>query len=132
MEAIRELSQVRNKLETQIRTLQSEMEAIDKAIQLVQRETAANNPKSAPDKSFAKVGLTTACREMIGTEWITPFEIREQLLRRGFKTEHKAKLLNAIFATLRRLAKKGEFESQRINDKLRYRRTAAREHSGAA
>jgi hypothetical protein len=124
MDAIHELSDMRNKLENQIRTLKSELEAVEKTIQLLKRENATTSPRNAEDKSFSRIGLTEACRKSIGDEWISPSEIREQLLKRGFKTPNKAKLLNAVFATLRRLAAKGEFEGQRIDGKLKYRKVA--------
>jgi hypothetical protein len=44
------------------------------------------------------------------------------MMNGGFKNDDKAKLLGYCFATLKRLAAKGELESKRVDGKMKYRK----------
>ncbi len=120
MQAKQELMQLKTKLQQQISVLESEMVTVDKAIQLLEREdhSGASGPK---DARFRKVGLSDACRQIVGSEWASPSEVREALMKGGYKHESKAKLLGSVFATLKRLAAK-EFEGKKVDGKLKYRK----------
>lgn len=130
MEAIKELTRIKDKLQAQIHSLEVETAAIEKAIQLLERE---NRPETVlvQEKRFSKLGLSDACREIAGAEWLSPLEVREQLMRGGFKSDDKVKLLNSVFATLKRLAKMGELEARRVDSKLKYRKRQAAEQTVA-
>lgn len=119
MDAKQELMQLKNKLQKQIAVLESEMRTVDAAIQLLERENqvGATGPH---DKRFRKVGLSDACRQIVGSEWISPAEVRNQMMQGGFKNDDKAKLLGAVFATLKRIAKK-EIEGKKVDGKMKYR-----------
>ena len=55
-------------------------------------------------------------------EWITPSLVRDSMLSGGYRIEDSSKLLGYVFATLKRLAKKGDLEGKRIDGRLRYRK----------
>ena len=40
----------------------------------------------------------------------------------GFKNDDKAKLLSYVFATLKRLAAKGELDGRKVDGKMKYRK----------
>jgi hypothetical protein len=67
------------------------------------------------------MGLSEACREIVGNDWILPSEVRNQMLHGSFKTDDRAGLLSSVFATLRRLATK-DLEGAKIDGKMRYRK----------
>jgi hypothetical protein len=119
MQAKNELMQLKGKLQKQITVLESEMKTVDAAIQLIERENQLE-PASPQDKRFRKAGLSDACRQIVGSEWISPTEVRNQMMQGGFKNRDKTKLLAAVFATVKRLAKK-EFEGKKIDGKMKYR-----------
>jgi len=120
MQAKHELMRLREKLQKQITVLESEMATVDKAIQLLNRE---EHPESngSHDKRFRNVGLSDACRQIVGVDWISPTEIRNQLIQGGYKNADKSKLLAAVFATVKRLAKK-ELEGKKLDGKMKYRK----------
>jgi len=125
MSAQQELLQLKERLQKQISVLEGEMATVDKAIQLLNREGKPGGV-SAPippvqDKRFARMGLSEACREIVGAEWILPSEVRNQMLQGGFRTDDKAGLLSSVFATLKRLATK-DLEGAKIEGKMRYRK----------
>lgn len=123
MEANHELMQLKQRLQRQITVLESEMATVDKAIQLLEREGHAG-ANGNQDKRFRKVGLSDACRQIVGDEWILPSAVRNQIMQGGYRNNDKAKLLAAVFATLKRLGKK-EFEGKRIDGKMHYRKRQA-------
>jgi isoaspartyl peptidase/L-asparaginase-like protein (Ntn-hydrolase superfamily) len=121
MEAIRELERIRERLGGQLRVLQSELDAVNKAIQLLQREQAsAGTPAEA--QRFAKAGLAESIRQVVGTVFTVPRQIRNRMLEGGYRAPSKAKLLNAVYATCKRLAEKGEFEAGKVDGKLAFRK----------
>ena len=131
MQAKQELMQLKDRLQRQIAVLESEMATVDKAIQLLDREdqSGTTGPR---DTRFRKVGLSDACRQIVSDDWISPTEVRNQLMQGGFKNNDKSKLLAAVFATLKRLAKK-EFEGKKVDGKMKYRkRQIATVDTGAA
>ena len=100
------------------------MATVDKAVQLLDREgkfAATTFTATAQDKRFSKMGLSEACRAIVGGEWTLPSEVRNQMLQGGFKTDDKAGLLSSVFATLKRLATK-DLEGAKIEGKMRYRK----------
>jgi len=119
MQAKNELMQLKAKLQKQIAVLESEMTTVDAAIHLIERENR-REAAGPEDKRFRKMGLSEACRQIVGPEWISPAEVRTQMMQGGFKNHDKAKLLSAVFATLKRLAQK-EFEGKKIDGKMKYR-----------
>jgi len=120
MQARDELIRLREKLRAQISVLESEMATVDKAIQLLERENHSG-AAGTQDKRFHKLGLSDACRQIVGSEWISPAEVRDQMMRGGFKNHNKSKLLGSVFATLKRLAK-NELEGKKMDGKMKYRK----------
>jgi len=123
MEAVKELTRLRERIQLQLRELQSELDAIDKAVQLLERE-GRRSASSVNEKQFAKFGLSDAVRKIVGDEWISPTEVRDVLMQGGYPNKGKGKLLGSVFATLKRLGigNKAEFEMKRIDDKIKYRK----------
>jgi len=123
MSAQQELLQLKGRLQKQISVLEAEMATVDKAIQLLDREGkfATATGTTGQDKRFSKMGLSEACREIVGSNWTLPSEVRNQMLQGGFKTADKAGLLSSVFATLKRLATK-DLEGAKIDGKMRYRK----------
>jgi hypothetical protein len=121
MQAKHELMRLKDKLQRQIAVLESEMATVDKAIQLLERETSPGVNGLHKDKRFAKAGLSDALRQIVGSEWISPAEARDQMLDGGFRAGSKAKLLSAVYATLKRLGT-NELEGKKIDGKMKYRR----------
>ena len=78
---------LKEKLQKQIRVLESELEAIDKAIHLLAREKGSAGPGGHSDAKFKKLGLSDACRQIVGSEWILPSEVRNQMMQGGYKSE---------------------------------------------
>jgi hypothetical protein len=120
MQAKRELTQLRERLKQQIAALESEMATIDKAIELLEREDQSS-PNAPYGKRFRKVGLSDAIRQVVASVWISPTEVRDELMHGGYPNEDKNKLLASVFATMKRLGKSGGFEVRRIEGKLKYR-----------
>lgn len=130
METIDELLRIREQLEGKMRMCQSELAAINKAIELVRRERlslpASALQPSAPSKTreLARLGLTDACREVVRNEFVTPLYVRDALLIGGFPVPKKGKgrLLNYVFVTLKRLCQEGgEFERGEVDGKFAVR-----------
>jgi hypothetical protein len=123
MQATQQLTQLKERLRRQIAVLESELNTVDKAIQLLEREHVAGaGDQPYQDRRYAKMGLTDACRLVIGSEWLAPVQVRDEMLRGGFNIEQKKKLLGYCFATLKRLAQKGDLEGKQIDGKLKYRK----------
>src|SRR5205809_7760459 len=122
MEAIRELQRVKDKLESQLRVIQSEIDAINKSIKVLERD----NPEEAvKGRELRGLGITDAIRLSIRSELITPLKVRDQLLQAGFSfPKGKLKLLNTVFSTMKRLAKTPEFEAGKVDGKFAVRRKA--------
>lgn len=120
MQAKNELLQLKARLQKQIAVLQSEMVVVDKAIQLLERENHSET-NGSQDKKFRKAGLSDACRQIVGDDWISPTEVRNELMQGGYPNDDKSKLLAAVFATLKRLGKK-QMEGKKIDGKMKYRK----------
>jgi len=126
MEAIRELQRVRERLETQLRAIQSEMDAVSKAIKVLERE----QPQSVEikGKELSALTFTDAVRRLISEEYVTPLKVRDQLIRGGFPhSKDKTKLLNSVWATMQRLVKGSGFEQGKLDGKFAVRRTRSSE-----
>ena len=120
MQATQELMQLKEKLQKHIAVLHAEMETVDRAIRLLERENQSRT-QGPQDKKFAKTGLSEACRTIVGPEWISPAEVRGVMMNGGYKTTDKAKLLGYVFATLKRLAQ-SELEGRKVDGKMKYRK----------
>lgn len=123
-----ELRRIKSRLEGAIRASQSELEVINKAIELVEREQGAS-PKAlllgtGGVRDFSELGLTEAIRKSVGTEFVIPSEVRDTLLIGGFPIPKagKGRLLNYVFVTLKRLAKTGELDAGKKGGKFAVRR----------
>jgi hypothetical protein len=121
VKAKQELTQLNEKLQKQISALQAEQAIVYKAIQLLERE---GKPEATglQDKRYRKVGLSDTCRQIVNSEWVSPSEVRNQMTLGGYKVADKSKLLGYVFATLKRLAAKGELEGKKVDGKLKYRK----------
>src|ERR1700683_2611063 len=122
MQATQELLQLKVKLQKHIFVLQAELETVDKAIQLLEREDRAPGATGPQDRRFSKLGLSDACRQIVAAEWISPAEGRNSMMQGGFKHDSKGKLLGSVFATLKRLAAKGEMEGKKVDGRMKYRK----------
>lgn len=120
MQAKRELTQLKERLKQQIAGLESEMATIDRAIQLLEREDQSS-PNSLRRRRFRNVGLSDAIRQVVASEWISPTEVRDELMHGGYPNEDKNKLLASVFATMKRLGASGGLEVKRVEGKLKYR-----------
>lgn len=127
MQAKIELLKLKERIRRQIITLESELATVDRTIELLERE----NPQSGAaaenqhrDRRFAKLGLSDAIRQVIAGEWLTPSEVRDELLRGGYAIDDKKKLLGYVFATAKRLAEKGDLEGSKVEGRLKYRKRA--------
>jgi hypothetical protein len=123
-----ELRRIKSRLEGTIRSSQSELDVINKAIELVEREQGTS-PKAfllgtGENRDFAKLGLTEAIRKCVGSEFVIPSEVRDTMLMGGFPVPKagKGRLLNYVFVTLKRLAKTGELDAGKKGGKFAVRR----------
>lgn len=127
---IQELRRIKSRLETTIRSSQSELDVINKAIELVEREqgrptvTLLGADAQTRTRDFAKLGLSDAVRKIVGGDFTTPFEVRDALLIGGFPVPKagKGRLLNYVFVTLKRLASTSELEAGKKDGKFAVRR----------
>jgi hypothetical protein len=119
MQAKEELTQLRGRLSEQITALESEMAIVDKTIELLEREDRSSRTASRAQR-FRKVGLSDAIRQIVASEWVSPTEVRDELMRGGYPNGDKSKLLGSVFATMKRLGN-SVLEVKRIDDKLKYR-----------
>ena len=113
---------LKEKLQRQISVLESEMATVDKAIQLIDRESTPGAIAPYQDKRYARSGLSETLRQIVGSEWISPAETRDAMMNGGYKAQSKAKLLSAVYATMKRLGVSGEFEGRKIDGKMKYRK----------
>ena len=131
MEAIRELTKLQQRKHDQLRELQVEVDAIDKAIELLEREKQSE-ALTGTSKEFAKTGFADGCRSIVGPEFITPLEVRDRLIRGGFKHKSKSKVLGGVYATLKRLAgPKGPFDVGARDGRKVYRMKQTPEQAAA-
>jgi len=122
MEAIRELEKIKERIAAQLHTMQTELDAVNKAIGLLEREQR-NEAGSMQSKRFAKAGLAQSIREIVrGSQFMRPAQIRDCMLEGGYTPRTKANFLNAVYATAKRLAVSGEFEKGKLNGKLAFRK----------
>jgi hypothetical protein len=137
---IQELTQIKTRIESMIRSYQAELDAINKAIELVQRERKDGQtvpirgilPSRTTGREFAKLSLSDACRAAVPhNEFITPAEVRNAMLMGGFPepTKGRGRLLNYVFVTLKRMASTGEFEKGLKDGKFAVRKPQAKETS---
>jgi hypothetical protein len=120
MQAREELTKLKERLRRQISVLESEMATVDKAIGLLEREHQQSETAGPQDRRFRKLGLSDACRQIVGSEWISPMEVRDHMMNGGYKSDDKAALLASVYVTLKRLAMK-ELEGRKVDGKMKYR-----------
>lgn len=127
MEAIKELLKVRERLNSQLRTTQSEVDAVEKAIKVLERE----NPESAiGTKELRTLGVSDAVRRLVKGEFVTTTKVRDQLIMGGFPCPNgKGALLDVVWSTMRRFANKPDFEAGKVDGKFALRRRAGRDGS---
>jgi hypothetical protein len=126
MEAPRELIRLKQRIENDLRELQGKLDAVNQTMRLLERDGEAK-PDIHRSREFANMGLAEACRAAIQTEFISPAEVRDLLVRGGFPSSTgKTKLLNSIYATIKRLSEKGEFERGKANGRQVFRRPQKR------
>jgi hypothetical protein len=120
MEAIKELLLLRERLQSQLRTLQSEVEAVDKAIKVLERE----HPESAiKTKELSSLGITDAIRRLVKSEYVSPVKVRDQLILGGFPCpKGKSKLLNTVWSTMKRFEDSPEYEKGKVDGQFALRR----------
>src|SRR5260370_6793541 len=88
MQAKQELMQLKEKLRKHIAELNAEMDTVDKAIRLLERESASGIT-GHQDRQFRNSGLSEACRQIVGAEWILPSEVRNKMMQGGYKSASK-------------------------------------------
>ena len=59
---------------------------------------------------------------VVGSQFMLPLQIRNRMLEGGYPASSRAKLLNAVYATSKRLVESGEFEKGKVNGKLAFRK----------
>ncbi len=128
MQARDQLANLRARLQQQIEQLQSEINIVDGAIKLLDRDNGLSKPLiasistigTAQTKRFKKMGLSDAVRDLVRGEYVSPTEIRDELPRGGYRNSDSSKLLASVYATLKRL-KKSTLEASVIDGKVKYR-----------
>jgi hypothetical protein len=131
MQAKQELTRLKEKLQKHIAVLNAEMDTVDKAIRLLERESESGAMTGPQDRKFRNMGLSETCRLIVGGEWISPTEVRDQMTHGGFKNDDKSKLLAAVYATLKRLGN-NELEGKKVDGKMKYRKRQPVAMSSAA
>src|SRR4051794_23296707 len=105
MDAIRELEALKKRIESQIQSLQGEVETITKTLRIMERE----HPEMSPQMLLPVVpsglpkqplpnntrGLSEACRTLGQVEWITPVTVRDHLIETGYPYTDKHNLLSS-------------------------------------
>ena len=120
MEAIRQLLKAKEGLAARRREIDSELDAIDRAVRILQRDEQAQSD-AIDTKRFKRAGLAEGCRLVVGSEWIAPVEVRDVLLAGGYQAKSKTKLLNGVYATCKRLADT-EFDMADVGGKKKFRK----------
>jgi hypothetical protein len=124
MQAIRALEDLKSRLEAQIATTQADLEAVARAIRLLERETPETLSQMSPEaanvagntpRPIMPAGLSDLCRQIIEDQWIAPLNVRDRLMELGYPNTDKHRLLSSVYATLKRLADNGELESRKID-----------------
>jgi hypothetical protein len=123
MDAKTELIKIQDGLQKQMHDIQGELDAVKIAIGLLEknRKESTNEMRNESGR-FASIGLSEACRLIVGSEFISPGEVRNLLREGGF--ENKENLFNNVHATLTRLSKgdKAEFEKKLVDGRTKFRR----------
>ena len=112
--AVRELFRVKGEIEIKMRAARAELDAINKAIEVLRR--AENQPsrvsaQRAPvpqSGEFLGLTLPDACRRVVGEDPMLPSEVRDILIQRGYVPRFgPGRLLTDVHITLTRLSKPG-------------------------
>ena len=140
MQAIRELEELRKRLEAQLSIIQGEIDTISRTIKIIERETPNASPQMnlpsvvtpalgestnavaspAPHVVKNELGLSALCRQ-IASDWIAPSEVRDKLLSTGYHNTDKNKLLSSVYATLKRLSDNGHMDARKENGRTEFR-----------
>ena len=123
MQAVLELTRVRQKLQEKIVALQSELTSIDRAIEILERESPSrvNTVNGSSGRQFKRKGLGESCLAIVGSDFVKPSIVRDRLMAGGYPVKSKTKLLSSVFATLSRLAKLGKLEAGTIDERRVFR-----------
>jgi len=95
----------------------------DDGLELFGIPTVATKSEALPDHPFAATGLTESVMKSLswfGTRHFTPPEMREVLLKNGFKPSGKNFSIS-VGTTLKRLAAREKILSETLNGKTVYR-----------
>ena len=124
MQAVLELTRVRQKLQEKIVALQSELTSIDRAIEILERESPSrvNTVNGSSGRQFKKKGLSESCLAIVGSDFVKPSIVRDRLMAGGYPVKSRTKLLSSVFATLSRLAKLGKLEAGAIDGRRVFRK----------
>ncbi|HTU40279.1 MAG TPA: hypothetical protein VMF10_01125 [Candidatus Aquilonibacter sp.] len=127
MEAIRELLKVRDRLTSQLRAIQSEVDAVEKAVKVLERE----HPEAAiRTKELSNLGLSDAIRHLVQDKLVTTIKVRDLLIQGGFSyPQGKGKLLDVVWSTMRRLGRNPGYETGKVDGKFALRRRLPRDGS---
>lgn len=120
METIEKLQKLRDRLQSQLRIIQSEFDAVDKTIKLYEREFPESPVKT---QELRSLGMTDAVRRIVKGEYVTPLKVRDQLIQGGFPCPNGASnLLDTVWSTMRRLGTTSEYEAGKKDGKFVLRR----------
>ncbi len=128
MQAVLELTSVRKKISGKITALQAELTAIDRAIEILERETPSQ-PDSAVNGAaaalFKKIGLGDGCLSIVGSDFMKPSTVRDRLLAGGYKAKNARMFLGSVHSTLKRLSSLGKVELGTLDGKQAFRKASA-------
>ena len=123
MNALTELRRLQRVLLDTLATVQLEADSINKAIEILEREQNKLADQNANGKEFSNIGLADACRKIIRSEFISPLEVRNQLVAGGYPFKStKGKLLGSVYSTIKRSERKGELEAQKEDGRWCFRK----------
>ena len=126
MDTVTELRRLHRTLLDTLATVQLEVDSVNKAIEIFEREQnklADQSARRANGEEFSDMGLANSCRKIVGSKFISPLEVRNELVAGGYPIKStKGKLLGSVYATMRRDQKKGEFEARKEDGRWCFRK----------
>ncbi len=123
MNALMELKRIRRTVLQDLEKVQLEVDAIDKTIGILERRQNQELEHIVNGKEFSNQGLTDGCRQIVGSEFISPLEVRNRLLAGGYPIKStKGKFLGSVYSTLKRIEKNGELEARKEDGRWCFRK----------
>ena len=126
MNALTELRRLQQALVDTLATVQLEADSVNKAIEIFEREQnklADQSARRANGKEFSGMGLADSCRKIVGSKFISPLEVRNELVAGGYPIKStKGKLLGSVYSTMRRSQIKGDFEARKEDGRWYFRK----------